>query len=259
MPPPARLAQLKACLDRVRPPPGTGRLTLGLGVVDGHLDPGPGRAALHEVQALSPADGAAANAFGLGLALRAGDRRPLVWVFQALNGHEAGHPYGPGLGDWGLSPDQVLLVRVRDAPALLLAGEEALRSGAVGAVVMSSWGEARAMSLTASRRLSLAARAGGATAILVRSAARPGASAAETRWSVSAAVSTELEARAPGRPAFRASLLRSRTGAPPRDWIMEWSSDTRAFTLPPASGGLVSLPRHRPAGARERAVAGRAA
>ena len=211
------------------------------------------RHALHEVYAASAADAAAADGFALALALRA-STRPLVWIVEGRRRNEAGSPYATGLKAWGLAPADVLLVRVRDAPALLAAAEEALRSGAAGAVVMSGWGEHRAHDLTASRRLSLAASEGGTVAVLARAAAQPRPSAAETRWRVHAAPSTRLEAvdddRAPGRPAFHVALTRSRGGFRPRQWIMEWDREQRSFVEPQTPGDLVSLPVGRPAGAR---------
>lgn len=221
------------------------------------LDGGPfaalvARAGLHDLYAASPADAVTLNAFGLALAASTAQGRPIVWGVQQMAAQEAGRPYGPGLNEMGLKPREVLLVRARDVQALLSVGEEALRSPAVGAVVLSAWGEARAITLTASRRLALAARTGGATVFLARAAAEPGPSAAQTRWSVRAAPSTPLGANAPGRPAFSATLLRHRGGAPPQTWIMEWDRERRSFVEPaPLSGGLVPLAAQRPADARD--------
>lgn len=205
-------------------------------------------AALHEVYAGSVLQAPAADGFGFGLGLQTA--RPMAWIHEDRGRHEVGSLYGGGLHEWGAVTDDLLLVRVSDASALLAAGEEALRSGAVGAVLMSGWGESRAFTLTASRRLSLAAAQGKSMAILVRSGARPQPSAAQTRWSVTAAPSQALEARAPGRPAFKVALLRSRTGQATGEWIMEWDRESRAFVEPETSGGLVPVSAHRTAGLR---------
>jgi protein ImuA len=204
--------------------------------------------AVHEVYAASTRHGSAAEGFGLGLALQAG--RTLVWIHEDRGRHERGALYGSGLREWGVETGDLLLVGVPDTAALLAAAEEALRSGASAAVLMSGWGESRAFTLTASRRLALAAAAGRTTAIFVRTGAQPQASAADTRWSVRAVPSRALEAGAPGRPAFQVSLLRSRAGVAPGEWIMEWDRDARSFVEPETSGGLVSAPAHRPAGSR---------
>lgn len=243
MPSSVPIEQLKArlaSLSRPETDAGPGRFTLGLEAVDRHLDPGPCLSRLHDIHARSGPDAVAANAFALGMATRACGERPLLWVFQGRAGQEAGGLSGAGLHEWGLRPERLLVVRVRDATAMLAASEEALKSGAVGAVLMSGWGEARAMTLTASRRLALAAQAGRSTGFLVRASALVCPSAAETRWSVAAALSTGLEAGAPGRPAFTAALTRSRQGAVPAEWTMEWDRERLGFREPaPLSGRLV--------------------
>lgn len=206
--------------------------------------------ALHDFYAAAPSDAVTVNALGLGLALRAAAGRPIVWGLHEMMSQEAGRPYGSGLHEMGAAPRDLLLVRARDVQTLLAVGEEALRSPAVGAVLLSAWGEARAFSLTASRRLALAAETGGATLFLARAGADPCPSAAETRWSVRSCASQPLEGGAPGRPSFSATLLRRRGGGATGTWIMEWDRERRSFCAPtPLSGDLVPLVAQRPAAA----------
>lgn len=268
------LAALRARLAGLEPraqPPGD-----GFGPAWPGLDPRLGRLrrdALHEVRAAEPRHAVAAAGFGLGLACLARGHTPgpLVWVLETRAEAEIGALYGPGLQAWGLDPGEVLLVRAPRPEALLAAGEEALRSGAAGAVLMTAWGDSRAFSLTASRRLALAAAAGGSAGLLVRAGlaadAPDGTSAAESRWRLRPAPSTApptpgpppplgLAGRVPGRPAFRAALFRSRAGVAPAEWIMEWDRAARAFVAPTPSGGLVSLPADRPAGLARRPQGG---
>lgn len=203
---------------------------------------------VHDLYAGAEADAVSVNGFGLGLALKAAKGRPLVWGLHEAVAREGGWPHGPGLNEMGLKPDDLLLVRTRDVQTLLAIGEEAVRSPAVGAVLLSAWGEARALTLTASRRLALAAETGGGTLFLARIAATPAPSAAETRWSVRSAASEPLEGEAPGRPSFSVTLLRRRGGGAPRSWIVEWDRDGRRFRQPaPLSGDLVPLAAQRPA------------
>ena len=205
---------------------------------------------LHDLYAATPADAVAVNAFGLGMALRAAAGRPIVWALHEMMNQEAGRPHGPGLHEMGLAPRDILLVRARDVQSLLAIGEEALRSPAIGAVLLSAWGEAKAFGLTASRRLALAAQTGGATLFLARAGAAPCPSAAETRWSVGSYASEPLEGGAPGRPSFSTTLLRRRGGGATGTWIMEWDREQRTFRAPaPLSGGLVPLAAQRPAAA----------
>ena len=206
------------------------------------------RGVLHDLYAATPADAVAVNAFGFGAGLQAADGRIIVWGLHEMMGLEAGRPHGPGLHEMGLAPSDVLLVRAPDIQTLLVIGEEALRTPAVGAVLLSAWGEAKALSLTASRRLALAAETGGGTLFLARAAATPSPSAAETRWSVQAAASTPLEGEAPGRPSFSATLLRRRGGGVQRSWTLEWDRDARSFREPaPLSGAVVPVAAQRPA------------
>ena len=204
-----------------------------------------GAGALHELYAETDADAPAMTAFALGLAARAARGRPIVWSLQDMTARETGEPYGLGLAELGIDPEAVLMVRVRHAADLLAVGEEALRHGGVGAVVLSAWGEAKAFTLTASRRLALAAR-DGTTAFLARASAQPSPGAAESRWIVRSAPSTPLEAGAPGRPAFSATLSRHRRGGEPRTWNLEWDREQRSFVEPaPLSGGVASVSADR--------------
>ena len=224
-----------------------GGLSLGVEDLDRRLTDVVRQKALHEIH-VSSLHAPAGEAFGLAIALRSA--RSVVWICDARAHCEVGALYGPGLQEWGAEAEGLLLARVRTSTALLAAGEDALRSGAFEAVLMSAYGESPAFSLTNSRRLSLAAAQGGTAAILIRVGAAPRPSAAETRWSIEAAPSAPLDARAPGRPAFRVSLLRSRAGLATGEWIMEWDRESRSFVEPAASGRLVSLSARRPAGVR---------
>ena len=205
---------------------------------------------VHEFYADAAADAVAVNGFMLGATLSMPPDLDLVWAIHEVCGLEVGRLHGSGLHELGVSPEKVLVVRAQDIPTLLGVGEDALRTRGVGTVLLSAWGEHRAMSLTASRRLSLAARNGGKRLLLARAGAAPQPSAAESRWSVRSAASAPLEGGAPGRPAFSATLLRHRGGATPGNWIMEWDREGRSFVEPSSlSGDLVSLVTQRPVAA----------
>jgi len=194
---------------------------------DGHpawLAPG----ALHDLFA-GVADGPAAHGFAAGHAIRIAAGRPVVWAFHDMAGRELGRPHGEGLADLGLDPDALLLVRARTVPEVLGAAEEAARYNAVGVVIISAWGAAKAFDLTASRRLALVAARSGVAILAVRIAADPAPGAAWSRWTVRAAASRLLEGDAPGHPAFSVTLLRHRGGAAPATWILEWDHAQRTF------------------------------
>ena len=124
---------------------------------------------------------------------------------------------------------------------------DALACDALGAVVLEVWGQARQLDLVASRKLTLAAQASGVTALLLRMAAEPRPSTAETRWIVRAAHSPPSAPwSAWGAPVFDAQLVRNRHG-PVGRWIMEWKCDECLFSEPAAyPQPVAATPAHRP-------------
>ncbi len=246
-----RIAALRACIRRLegmgRHATGAGVLAFGVDEIDAGL-PGGGlaRGALHEIVA---GDTGAATAFCAVLLGRmprpeAGAQdEPVLWCLRQRV-LDAGEPYGPGLARFGLAPRRVIAARVRRDAEALWAMEEGLRCRSLAAVV----GEVAEVGLTQSRRLQLAASAGGVTAFLLRPATdSPLPSAAATRWRLDAAPGAG-GAQAPGAARWRAVLLRCRGGTSNR-WLMEWCDETGDLA--------VAAPvRYRPARPREACVAG---
>ena len=160
---------------------------------------------------------AAATGFVAGLAGRVAARRPLVWVRQDFTEIESGALSMSGLAELGLDPRLLVTVRAADVDTALRTAADALACDALGAVVLEVWGEARQLDLVASRKLTLAAQASGVTGLLLRVAAEPQPSTAETRWIVRAAHSPP--ARAWRRGARRCStrnlsaIVMARSGA----------------------------------------------
>src|SRR6202030_778352 len=113
------------------------------------------------------------------------------------------------------------------------------------------WGGTRQLDLVASGTLTRAAKASGVTALLLRMAAEPQPSTAETRWIVRAAHSPPASSwSAWGAPVFDAQLVRNRHG-PVGRWIMEWKCDECLFDKPAAHPQPVAAaPAHRPHQAR---------
>ena len=232
---------------------------------------------LHELYAGAEADGASLSALAMMLGeaskregAREDAREATLWVRHEALTREAGAPHPAGLAELGLDPGRLLLLRARDAPSALQGGLEGARCAALGAVIIELRGEARAYDLTASRRLALAARASGVSVFVVRAAAAPMPSAAETRWLARAAPSRALAAKAPGHPAFHLVLLRARNGQEGLQHHLEWNRDAQRLesnpsghgeTAParqldggastPLSRGVVAIPVHRPDTARD--------
>jgi protein ImuA len=219
--------------------------------------------ALHDIVAADPRDAAAASAFAAALAIRFGrarSRSAFVWIVEDIGAREEGLPYAPGLRLHGLDPARLILVRTINVRDTLWVMEEALKCKGVSAVLAETWAKARDYSLTVSRRLALAARAGG-TAGLLRHAGAAGAadaivSAAATRFEIAARRSLPVLAIGrgpplPGPAAWGVRIARMRAGlGPALDWQkfsdVAWDHEETCFrdalSLP-----MVAAPRNRPA------------
>ena len=173
------------------------RVALGHADADATLQGGLAMGAMHEVFAEAGRQSAAATGFVAGLAGRAAARRPLVWVRQDFTEIESGALSMSGLAELGLDPRLLVTVRAADVDTALRTAADALACDALGVVVLEVWGQARQLDLVASRKLTLAAQASGVTGLVLRVAAEPSPSTAETRWIVRAAHSPPAAA-APG-------------------------------------------------------------
>ena len=267
------LASLRDSIERVEAyASGSPRkVALGHAEADATLHGGLALGTLHEVFAEAGRQSAAATGFIAGLAARAvGQRRPLVWIRQDFAEIESGALSMSGLAELGLDPRLFVSVRASDVDSALRTAADALACDAVGAVVLEMWGEARQFDLVASRKLTLAAQASGVTALLLRMAAEPQPSTAETRWIVraahsppapfmpavasrpaaalgpAAALSPAAAWSAWGAPVFDVELVRNRHG-PVGRWIMEWKCDECLFDKPAAyPQPVAATPSHRP-------------
>lgn len=218
-----------------------GRVAFGVETLDARLGGGLLRGALHEIYAGTVADSASATAFVLLLAWGASKGRPILWLREEANARIDGRPYGHGLAELGIPPNDLLLVNVPDTVAILRAGADITRCSAVGAVIIEPFGKAPALDLTASRRLMLAAGHSGVMTLLLRKGAEPAPSAAHTRWRVASAPSTPLPINVPGHPAFEVTLLRHRGGIAGIETRLEWNRDRQAFDQTPLSGGVPAI------------------
>jgi protein ImuA len=252
------LCRLRQTLASIEPnrgfPPGAEDAVrpLGLREIDAALAGGLAAGALHEVAPQGPAHLGAALGFGLAIAAQSAASsatrgKQALWIQTDFAGLESGRPYGPGLDLFGLPLEQLLILRVARVIDALWAFEEALKSPAL-AVVLTELPANGAADLTASRRLSLAARAGGGLGLMLRHQVSPVATAAMTRWSVAGAPSTPDRFGGLGRTTFDLSLNRNRRGRCGR-FIVSWDHDTRTFASA-HSLGLAAPARDRPADAR---------
>jgi protein ImuA len=193
-------------------------LPFGIKTIDQHLpEGGLALGALHEVAGggNGAIDGAAAALFAAGIAARTRGR--VLWCVARQD------LFAPAIAQAGLMPDRVIYVEAGDEKSLLACFEEALRHGALGAVVA----EVARLSMTASRRFQLAAEGSGAIGIAVRRWRRQSdtadfgqPTASVTRWRVSALPSTPLPVPGVGRARWQLELIRCRAGES-ADFIVE--------------------------------------
>jgi protein ImuA len=237
------LSALRQRIAQLNPAPiakADGLFTLGAGRIDQRLGGGLARAALHEVFG-DEWDASAALAFALILALRGGvPTKPILWIREDRAERRSGKLYGPGLVELGANPDRFIFVHAPDELATLRAAADSVKCAGIGAVVIEPYGKARALDLTATRRLALAAGASGVLTLLLRVGAEPIASAAQTRWQVGAAPSVPLEGNAPGVPAFEVTLLRHRAGIAGFNARLEWDRDQQICIEQDRSGQALS-------------------
>lgn len=202
-------------------------------------------AALHTLHAAEVGDVPAAQGFALALAARSGRPGGLLWVATTRHVREWGLPYGPGLCRYGCDPAGLLVVEARRAAEAGWALEEALRSGAFALLI----GAGLDADFTMSRRLGLAAADRATPCLLIDSPGRDTPSAAATRWRIAAALSAgdAFDPQSPGRPRWRAELIRSRAGPPAGPWELEWDEQTHRFALAAAPADRAVAPSARPA------------
>lgn len=210
--------------------------------VDAALGGGIMRARLHEIHAASLDDGGSASGFAAMLGVRlARPGATIFWLREQAAEARGGCLHAPGLAELGVDPGRVVLGVMDDALALLRVAAEVVRCPDIDVAVIELWKNPRALDLTATRRLAVAAEASGVTVLMLRADAEPGPSAAQTRWSVASACAVPLEADAPGHPTFELRLMRQRGGRGDGAWQVEWDREQKIFREPALSGAVVPL------------------
>jgi protein ImuA len=185
-------------------------LPFGLPMMDSRL-PGGGLelGALHEVAGggNGAIDGAAAALFVAGIAARV--KGKTLWCLTRPD------LFAPAIAQVGLGPDRVIYVEAGDEKSVLACFEEGLRHGGLGSVVA----EVSRLSMTASRRLQLAAESSGTIGLALRRWRRQAdasdfgqPTAASTRWRVSVLPSRQLPVPGVGRHRWLVELIRARAG-----------------------------------------------
>jgi protein ImuA len=216
---------------------------------------GLGRAGVHELAEAGFGDYPALTGFALAAVREAGRAGACLWIRQAAMVREHGRLSGRGLASFGFDPGRLLLVEAKTRLEALRATEEACRARDGLAVVIAELDD---MDFTASRRLGLACQAGRTPLVLMFPHMRSGATAAAGRWRVSARPSAPdpYDARAPGRPVWRAVLEKSRLrpGEAGQVFDVEFHHETPCLRLVPGLAARPSAPQPRRVGAGEAGV-----
>jgi protein ImuA len=233
------IATVEALRERIQRLEGTARhrrpvLPFGIKAIDERLpEGGLALGALHEVAGggNGAVDGAAAALFATGIAART--QGCVLWCVTRQD------LFAPALALAGLAPDRVTYVEAGGENAVLACFEEALRHRRLGAVVA----EVGRLSMTASRRLQLAAEGSGVIGLALRRWRRQAdaadfgqPTAATTRWRVTSLPSTPLPVPGVGRARWRLELVRCR-GGESAEFEVEACDDKGRLALPSQNSG----------------------
>ena len=170
------------------------------------------------------------------------DTRQVLWVQDAKAIRLGGRPCLAGL-----PPDlrhRLIHVAAATPEDALFALEEGLKCRDLACVIGEIAGNPKALSFTASRRLSLTAERHGVRLWLVRLDAEPELSSARMRWQARAAPSPapRWNAAAPGTATWHAELFRARTHAP-GEWMLSDDTGTLRIRRDP-DADLLAAPDH---------------
>ncbi|MED5549274.1 MAG: hypothetical protein VX529_07915 [Pseudomonadota bacterium] len=210
---------------------------------------GLGEAGVHELAEAGFGDFPVLTGLALAAIRDAGRAGGVIWIRQAALAREHGRLSGRGLAGFGIDPGRMLLVEAKGRMEALRATEEASRASGLAAVIA----ELDDMDFTASRRLVLSCETSCTPLVLMFPHTRSGATAAQGRWRVSARPSAphEHDARAPGRPAWRAILEKSRLqpGKAGRVFDLEYDDATPCLRLVSRLAARPAAPQPRRIGA----------
>lgn len=135
-------------------------------------------------------------------------------------------PNPAGLSAW-LDPSRLLLAQARDQTEVLAVAEDALRDGAAPLVVITL---TKSLSLTAGRRLQLAAEAGGATGLCLIPEGM-GSPAAETRWHCAPVFDARTDAQARPNSTLQCwRLIKNKEGTLGA-WHVRWDATARRLVV----------------------------
>jgi protein ImuA len=204
-----RLQGNQQSLDHQQPNLGLGPIELAF---PGKVFP---RGVVHELISSTLEDAACTNGFmAVVLSKLMQQNGPCLWISTRRT------IFPPALKAFGIEPEQILFVDVKNVKDALWAMEEALKCNALMAVV----GEFTALSFDDSRRLQLAVEQSKVTGFIHRYQPKiENTVACVSRWKITALCS-DVKDQLPGMsfPRWNIDLLKVRNGKP-ASWQVEWS------------------------------------
>jgi protein ImuA len=187
-------------------PASSGAVDVGLGPIKAAFPNGSfPLGAVHEFLSGGPEAAAATSGFIAGLlAPLMGAGGTSLWISSART------LFPPALQSFGIEPDRFIFVDLQKEKDVVWAMEEALKCGALTAVV----GEMKEISFTASRRLQLAVEQSQVTGFILRNSPRNvNTTACVSRWQITPLPSKSVDdLPGIGFPQWKVELLRIRNG-----------------------------------------------
>ena len=204
-----------------KPTSGASADRIGLGEIEGAFPGGafPKRA-IHEFITVYAEHAAACDGFIAGLlALLMNDGAACVWISTSRR------LFPSSLRTFNVEPERIIFMDVKSDKDVLWVMEEALKCEGLAAAVA----EVGQLSQIASRRLQLAAEAGGVTGFILRKdPSKTTSSVASARWLIRP-LPSNAEDGLPGLgfPRWKVDLLKVRNGRP-GSWMLEWAGEAFA-------------------------------
>jgi protein ImuA len=194
---------------------GNAQVDLGLGVLTdafpNHTFP---LAAVHEFLSARPEDATATSGFIAALVgTLMGSNGTSLWISSSRT------LFPPALKSFGIQPDRCIFIDLKKEQHVLWAMEEALKCGALSAVI----GDMKEISFTASRRLQLAVEQSQVTGFIMRRDSRAvSTTACVSRWKITSLPSEPVDGLpGVGFPQWRVELVRIRNGRS-GSWDLSW-------------------------------------
>lgn len=172
---------------------------------------------VHEFLSPKNEDDAATKGFIAGLlGALMGSSGTSLWISSSRTA------FPPALKNFGVNPEQFIFVDLKKDSDVIWAMDEALKCGALAAVV----GEMPDISFTMSRRFQLAVEQSQVTGFLLRSTTKKvNTTACVSRWKITSLMSDPIEdLPGIGFPKWRVELLRIRNGRAGA-WDIQWIND----------------------------------